>query len=307
MASLELVGRAVVLADGALGGLDQRLGQFVPDEVPAIVAQLGDTARGCAGEGMCGRVFGEQAGGELAVEGPDVAGEFRKAEIDHAVQLADAVVEILAQPVAVADQLAQSLGDLVVQVGGGRALLEGQAGEAGGIDGVGLGAFEAGLLEAAGDQRVEERHVMAGRGEHGEEVFPVMAGRLHDDEDGWRPERAEQGVVALAVLGDGDGLADRGACVVETGEDVALGRDIDPCEHDPSCCNRQRLEASAPAFMPILVEARTRAGKAVPQDPVRAWNAGRGHQSHARGMTPKRAAATLSQLPTRNLSQEARR
>ena len=32
------------------------------------------------------------------------------------------------------------------------------------------------LLEAAGDQGVEERHVVAGGGEHGEEVFPVMAG-----------------------------------------------------------------------------------------------------------------------------------
>lgn len=34
--------------------------------------------------------------------------------------------------------------------------------------------------------------------------------------------------------------------------------------------------------------------------------AGRGRQSHARGATPKQTTATLSQLPTRTRSQEAR-
>ena len=91
--------RAVMLADGAASGLDQGLGEFGADEVPAVVAQLGDTARGGAGEGVGGGVFGEQAGGEHGVEAADVTGELGKAEIDQAVQLADAVVKILAQAV----------------------------------------------------------------------------------------------------------------------------------------------------------------------------------------------------------------
>ena len=119
------------------------MGELGADQVAAVVAQLGEPARVGAGEGLGGRVFGEQAGGQHAVEGADVAGELREAEIDQAVELAHAVVEILAQPVAVPDQLAQGLGDRVVQVGGRRALLEGEAGEAGGVDGVGLGPLEA--------------------------------------------------------------------------------------------------------------------------------------------------------------------
>jgi hypothetical protein len=79
---------------------------------------------------VCGRILGEQAGGELACEGADVAGELGEAEIDEAVELADAVVEVLAEAVAVADQFAQGLGDLVVQADGCGALLEGEAGEA---------------------------------------------------------------------------------------------------------------------------------------------------------------------------------
>ena len=41
------------------------------------------------------------------------------------MQLADPIVEILPQPVAVADQLAQVLGDFVVKMGGSGPLLEG--------------------------------------------------------------------------------------------------------------------------------------------------------------------------------------
>ena len=63
-------------------------------------------------------VFGQQAGGEHAVKTADETGELREAEVGQAVQLAHPVAGILAQPVAVADQLAQRFGDLVGQVGG---------------------------------------------------------------------------------------------------------------------------------------------------------------------------------------------
>ena len=143
VARLQRVGRAVMLADGAPRGVDQLFGQLGADHVPAVVAQFREPARVRAGEGRCARVFGEQAGGEHAVEAADVAGEFREDEIDQAMQLAHAVVEVVAQPVAVADQFTQALGDLVVQLGRRGALFEAETGEAMGIDGVGLGAFEA--------------------------------------------------------------------------------------------------------------------------------------------------------------------
>ena len=220
--------------------------------------------------------------------------------------MADAVVEVLAQPVAVADQLTQALGDLVVQPGRRGAFLEAETGEAAGVDGVGLGAFEAAVLEASGDERVEQRDLVPGGGQYNEQVLPVVSGRFHDDQDGRRAKRFEQGVVALAVLGDGHGLADRRAILVEAGERVAFGCDIDAGEHTLSL-HGQWPGASEPAIMLTLVQARTQAGKAWPQDTVRALIAGRGRQSHERGQSHERAAATLSQQPVRNLSRGASR
>jgi hypothetical protein len=142
----------------------------------AGLAQAGDDAdMGCAGGGLRGRIFGERAGGEDAAEPADMAGELGKAESDQPVELepvelADAVVELLAQPVAMAEQFAHRLGDLVMRMGGCRAPCEGGAGEAGGVGGIGLGALGAGPLEMAGDRRVHECRLVASGGEHGEEV-----------------------------------------------------------------------------------------------------------------------------------------
>jgi hypothetical protein len=239
------------------------------------------------------------------VEAADVAVELREAEVDQAVQLADPVVEVPADPVAVHDELAQGLVGAAGQARRPRPLLERQPGEAPGVDGVGLGALQARLLEAAGEQRVEQRDMVARRCQDGEQVLPVVAGRLHGDQYGRRAERAERGVVAGPVLGERQGLADRLARVVEAGEHVALGCDVDACEHGTSSvgrtCTDQCQGASEPTFMPVLVQAGTPAGKARPRDTVRAANAGRGRQSHARGRSPERHAATLSQQPERTL------
>ena len=141
----------MVLADGGLCGLDQLLGQFGADEVAAVVAQLGQAAWALRGRRRVRSGIGrEQAGGEHAVEAADIAGELGEAEIDQAMQLADAIVEVLAQPVAVTHEFAQGLGDVVVQMGGFGALLEGEAGEALGVDGVGLGALQACCPGSAG-------------------------------------------------------------------------------------------------------------------------------------------------------------
>ena len=134
MARLQGVGRSVVVADRMLGGLDELSGEFVADQVASVVAQSGQPARRGASEGVRGGIFGQQTGGEHAVEAADVAGELGEAEIDQAMQLADPIVEILPQPVAMADQLAQNLGRLVVQPGWCGPLLECQTREAGGVD-----------------------------------------------------------------------------------------------------------------------------------------------------------------------------
>jgi hypothetical protein len=104
VADLDPVRRPVMLADRAPGGLDQLAGEFATDLVPAVVAQLGQMVRRGDRERLSGRVVGQDHGGQLAVERADIAGELRKAEVDQAVQLADPVVEVRLEPVAVADE-----------------------------------------------------------------------------------------------------------------------------------------------------------------------------------------------------------
>ena len=259
MHSLKLVGGSVVLTDRGLCGLDQLLGQLSADKVTSVVAQPGQAASACASERLRSGIGGQQAGGEHAVEAADVAGELGETEVDQAMQLSNAVVEVLAQPVAVADQFAQAVGNLVVQVGGFRAFFEGEASEALCVDGVGFGALQICVLKAPGDKGIEQRDIVPGSGEDGEQVLPIVPGRLHRDEHGRWPERIEQGAVPGAVFCDAHGLADRGALVVQACEHVALGRDIDTCKHDSSVLG-QRQGASELAPMLTLVQTRTQAG-----------------------------------------------
>ena len=214
------------------------------------------------------------------------------------MQLADPIVEILPQPVAMADQLAQNLGRLVVHPGWCGPLLECQTREAGGVDRVCLGVFETGILQAPGEQWVEQRDLVPGRGQRGEQVLPVVSGRFHGDQHRRRAESTQQRLVTFSILADGDRFADRPALCVQPRQHVAFGRNVDAGEHDPSVMC-QRPGASEPASMLTLVQARTQTGKAWPQHTVRAANAGRGRQSHAREPRLERAAATLSQQPIR--------
>ena len=117
---------------------------------------------------MCSGIFGQQASGEHAVEAADVAGELGESEIDQAMELAHSVVEVLPEAVAVADQLAECLGDLIVQTSGSRPFLESQAREALSVYRVGLGALEASVLKAAGQERIQQGDVMPSRGQCGE-------------------------------------------------------------------------------------------------------------------------------------------
>ena len=305
MVGLQPVCRPVVLANGAFCGLDQLRGAFGSDPVAPIVAQLGQPLRRGAGEIVRGGAFGKECARQHAVQPAHVAGELGKAQVHQAVELADAVVEVLPDTVAMADQLAHRLGRGIVQLRRLGPLLEGETGDARGVDRVGLGALQRAVLEAAGLERIEQGDVMAGGGENGVEVLPVMARRFHGDQHRRRPEQAQQRVIALPVLGNGHWLAKRHALRVQAREHVALRGDVDSSKHG-TLLPDIGLRASEPASMPALVQARTPARQA-PPDTVRAKNAGRGRQSHCRGRCLHRDAATLSQRPPHHISQEVRR
>ena len=235
-----------------------------------------------------------------------MTGEFGEAEIDQAVELANPVVEVLTQPVSMADKFAQALGRRIVQLRGRGTLLEGQPGKPRGIDRVGLGPLEARVLEAPSRERIEQGNVMPSGGQDREEVLPVMPRRLQDDQNRRRPQRFGKPRVPCLILGERDRATDRLACAVETGQHMPLGRDVDACKHDASLATIGR-GASEPTPMLTLVQARTQAGKAWPQHAVRALNAGRGRQSHRRGQSLDHPAATLSQQPVLHLSRGSHR
>ena len=108
--------------------------------MPTVVAQGGEAAHRYAAEGRRGGVLAQDGDREFAVEGPHMAREFGKAEIDEAVQLPHAIAEVLEQPLAQPDELAQFLGEGIGQGRGGGPLLGREAGDAQGVDSVGLGA-----------------------------------------------------------------------------------------------------------------------------------------------------------------------
>jgi hypothetical protein len=79
------------------------------------------------------------------------------------MELAHTVTEVLAQPIAKPDELAQFLGRSIGQPAGRRAFLRGEARNPHRIDGIGLGALQVLASEAARPQRVQQRDGKAGR------------------------------------------------------------------------------------------------------------------------------------------------
>ena len=182
-----------------------------------------------------------------------------------------------------ADQFAQLVGGDIRQPGHGRALLGAEAGNAQHVDGIGLGALQILAGKAAGAQRIEQRDRVAARRQRGEQVAPVMPGRLHrHQEDRRLAEQGEQLGIARRILGnlrrfDGD-RAVGGHCR----DHVTVRSDIDTdiVHTDPDLLIRQG--ASPQASTLTLVHART-TDKAAPPDTVRARDTGRGRRSYARG------------------------
>jgi hypothetical protein len=116
-----------------------------------------------------------------------MAGELRKPEIHQPVRLPHPIPEVLPQPIAEAHELAQFLRRAIGQPAGRWALLRGEARDPHRIDRVALGALQVLAGRAARPQRVHQRDREAARHQRGEEILPVVAGRLHGDQGvrGW--------------------------------------------------------------------------------------------------------------------------
>jgi len=140
VAGLQPIRRPVVLTDGAFGGFDQLGGPLGSDQMAPVVAQLGQPFRRGADELVRGGAFGKECGRQHAVQPAHVAGELGEAQVHQAVELAHAVVEVLPDAVAMTDQLAQGFSRGIVQLRGLGTLVKGEAGNAGGVDCIGLGA-----------------------------------------------------------------------------------------------------------------------------------------------------------------------
>ena len=213
VAGLQRVDRAVMLADRALGRRRRaaRPARGRPGGGRRSAAWRG--AAGWRGRRPARSGIRRGGGGEHAVEAADVAGELGEAEVDQAVQLAHPVVEVLAQPVAVADELAQGSRRPRRAAGWARGASRRRGGR-------GPSASMASVLvrsrlaswKRRAVKRVDERHVVPGRGQHGEEVLPVVPGRLHDDRApaaARAPRAAWRSPRWSSVIGDGP--ADRRA------------------------------------------------------------------------------------------------
>lgn len=305
MSRLKLVGKAMMLINGAFNGLDQTLGQFGSYEVLSIVAKLGDAAGYSAGESMGGGVFGKQASGEHVVGAAGIEGEFGRAEIYRTVELQmRSSKSWLSQSQWHTSARRASATLLCGWLGAGRFSEASRARHVG----IRASVLVFSRLVCCRRRPISWLRIASswpGAVKHDEGVFPVMTGRLDDEEERRWAECHQPGVVALAVLSDDDGLAGRSLCIIQTEHDVTFRRNSDRSEADLLNCNTQGLEAWAPAPTLFVAKARTQAGKAAPQDTLRAQKAGRAHQSYACGITRKQSAAILSRLPSRNPSQDS--
>ena len=138
---------------------------------------------------------------------------------------------------------------------------------------------------------------MAGDGQGGEQVFPVVPGRFHRDQYfARRAKQAKRLLIARGVFAKRRGLDLDVTVAVDDGKQVRFGCDVDSGKAHTASCRRRKSGASEPVLTSTLVHARTRRSR--PRDTVRTLSTGRGRQSHCRGRSLKRDAATLSRIPS---------
>ncbi len=109
---LQLVGLAVMSTHRDLGTLDELSGKLPPDRVAAAVAQAGQFPLTGLRKGGGRRIAGEQRSRLGAAHVVDEATKLGESEVHCTVQLPDAVAQVLRQPVAQMDQLAQLFAQL---------------------------------------------------------------------------------------------------------------------------------------------------------------------------------------------------
>lgn len=110
--------------------------------------------------------------------------ELGKDEVDEAVDLADPIAEVLAKSLLEMDELTQVV---EVEVGVGRrsglgTLLGAEAGQTDGIGEVGLGPAKVLLGEATSAEGIDDGDLELASAQGREQVLPVVAGGLQDDE-----------------------------------------------------------------------------------------------------------------------------
>ena len=89
--NLTLVWLVVVLSDRDVSSWDQGFGERFSNSRSAVETEHRQLLVPDFTQCGCRRVAREYCGCKLSVEATDVAGELRKCEVDHAVQMADAI------------------------------------------------------------------------------------------------------------------------------------------------------------------------------------------------------------------------
>jgi hypothetical protein len=203
IADVQAIRLAMLLPDRGRGGGEERVSQLRADAVARDIAQPGKAPDREAAEGLRSRVHAQNGGGHRAAEVGDVAPELREPQVEQAMQLSDAVPDVLHEAVAQVDELAQLVGGPVGEGRGGGLFLPAELGRAQSVDGVRLGPPQVFFGKALGPQGVHHGDPEPSDGESGHQILPVVARGLQDDEGiRGRAQQIAQARVTSGVLRD---------------------------------------------------------------------------------------------------------
>jgi hypothetical protein len=161
---------AVVAADRDGRHLYELINQLEACETMTVALEIRKSPPSQTDEGFGARVLLKNRRRQVAIEGADIAGKFREAQIHHAVQLPHLIAEILYKRASQARELFQVLGCGVNEFCSRRLLLSRKAGEAERVDAVGLGLLQLFGRKSAGSLRFKERYAEAVRHQSSERI-----------------------------------------------------------------------------------------------------------------------------------------
>ena len=221
-AHLASVDRRVMVAHRGSGGRFQGAGDLAPD-LALAAADGRELAFGGRAHRRRGGERVQQSGGARAVQLGHAARELGEGEIDRPMQLPGAIPQILQEARAQAHQFPQIARGDVWQQGRRRTLFLSKAGEPNRVDRVGLRPHQIFFSEPMRAQRIDQRDHKTFRREDREQILPIVARRLHDDERRrWRPQQGQQLLIAGGVLRECRRALQDSALLIDTGHDVAL-------------------------------------------------------------------------------------